>query len=155
AYDLLLQAKQLEYDFTEESLSAAIRCIETALKIDSSYALAMALGAYCYAERHVQGWTDSPADDTNWLRLALRAVELGKDDTDVLWMSAYAVWRLEKNAQRAKELAYRSLHNNPNSVIALTMIGWMEATSGNSSKAFELIERAQRLNPCSPRDWLT
>jgi tetratricopeptide (TPR) repeat protein len=33
------------------------------------------------------------------------------------------------------------------------MIGWMEATTANPDKAFELIERAQRLNPRAPRDW--
>src|SRR5262249_29735738 len=34
AYDLLLRAKQLEAEFTEESLAAAFRCIEEALSID-------------------------------------------------------------------------------------------------------------------------
>ena len=153
AYDLLLQAKQLESEFTNESLLAAFACVEAALKIDTSYAQAMALGAYCHAVRHVQGWVDSPRDEANWLRLAWRAVELGKDDANVLWMSAYAVWRFERNAQRAKELAYRSLLINPNSPTALAMIAWMEATTGNPSKAFELIGRAQRLNPRMPRDW--
>ena len=153
AYDFLLRAKRLESEFTEESLSAALGCVEAALKIDSSYALAMALGAYCCAERNVQGWINSPEDETKWLRAAWRAVELDKDDANILWMSAYAVWRLEKNAQRAKELGYRSLLINPNSANALTMIGWMEATTANSTKAFELIERAQQLNPRAPREW--
>jgi TolB-like protein len=153
AYDLLLRAKQLESEFTNGSLLAAFACVEAALKIDPSYAPAMALGAYCHAVRHVQGWVDSPKNEANWIRLAWRAVELGKDDANVLWMSAYAVWRFERNAQRAKELAYRSLLINPNSATALAMIAWMEATTGNPSKAFELIGQAQRLNPRMPRDW--
>jgi TolB-like protein len=86
AYDLLLRAKQLESEFTNESLLAAFACVEAALKIDPSYAPAMALGAYCHAVRHVQGWVDSPKDEANWIRLAWRAVELGKDDANVLWM---------------------------------------------------------------------
>ena len=153
AYDLLLRAKRLESDFTDESLAAALCRVEAALKIDSLYASAMALGAYCCAERNVQGWVNSPQDETQWLRVAWRAVELDKDDANVLWMSAYAVWRLEKSAQRAKELAYRSLLINSNSANALTVIGWMEATTANSAKAFELIGRAQRINPRTPRDW--
>jgi TolB-like protein len=153
AYDLLLRAKQLESEFTDESLVTALCCVEAAIKIDTSYAPAMALGAYCYAERQVQGWVHSAEDEAKWLRVAWRAVELDKDDANVLWMSAYAVWRLERNAQRAKELAYRSLLTNPNSANALAMIGWMEATTANPDKAFELIERAQRLNPRPPRDW--
>ena len=127
--------------------------MEAALKIDFLYASAMALGAYCCAATNVQGWVNSPQDETKWLRVAWRAVELDKDDANILWMSAFAVWRLEKNAQRAKELAYRSLLINSNSANALTMIGWMEATTANSTKAFELIGRAQRINPRSPRDW--
>src|SRR5262249_36829673 len=78
AYDLLLRAKQLESEFTEESLTGALRCVEEALRIDPSYAPAMALGAYCYAERSVQGWGDGPEEEAKWLRLGLRAVELGK-----------------------------------------------------------------------------
>ena len=36
--------------------------------------------------------------------LPSRAVELGKDDGNVLWMAAFAVWRLAQDAQRAREL---------------------------------------------------
>ena len=56
AYDLLLRAQQFEYEFTKESFEAALRCLEQALKIDPNYAQAMALAAYCYAERSQQGW---------------------------------------------------------------------------------------------------
>src|ERR1700676_10869 len=48
AYDLLLRAQRLEYDFTEESLAAALRCLKEALAIDPSYAPALGLAAYCY-----------------------------------------------------------------------------------------------------------
>ena len=37
AYDLLLRAQQLEYEFTEESLTAALRYLKQALTIDPSY----------------------------------------------------------------------------------------------------------------------
>jgi hypothetical protein len=42
AYDLLLRAQQLEYEFTQESLDAALRSLEQALMIDPNYAQAMA-----------------------------------------------------------------------------------------------------------------
>src|SRR5262245_452964 len=88
AYDLLLRAQQLEYEFTAESLTAAIRCTEQALAIDQNYAPAMALAAYCYSERAVQGWTaDATAEAAEGMRLAARAVELGQDDGNVLWMA--------------------------------------------------------------------
>jgi hypothetical protein len=95
AYDFLLRAQQLEYEYTRESLAAAIAHVQRALHIDPTYAPAMALGAYCYAERRIQGWADSTAaEGIEGSRLAMRAVEFGKGDGDVLWMSAYAVWNL-------------------------------------------------------------
>jgi len=113
------------------------------------------LMAYCYGERRVQGWAqDPPAEVAEGLRLASRAVELGKDDGNVLWMAAYAVWRLALDAQRARELANRSLRLNPNSAIALAIVAWAEMQMGHFGKAIELFHRAERLSPRDPRGWL-
>jgi TolB-like protein len=103
AYDVLLRAQQLEYEFSPDSLAAAIEHVKRALAIDPSYAPAMALGAYCYAERRVQGWTQHLTEEgIEGASLASRAVELGRGDGNVLWMCAYAVWYLEgmRNGQR-------------------------------------------------------
>ena len=70
----------------------------------------------------------------------MRALELGKDDGNVLWMAAYAMRRLGQDVPRARELAYRSLVLNPNSAIAMAVAGWMEAELGNSAKALELLD---------------
>ncbi len=154
AYDLLLRAQALEYEFTEASLAEALRVLKQALAIDLSYAPAMALAAYCYAERHNQGWTNAmDADAATGLALASRAVELGKDDPNVLWMSAFAIRALGADSHRARELLGRSLELNPNSAIALTTAGWNEAMLGNSQKALELLRRAERLSPRDPRAW--
>jgi TolB-like protein len=155
AYDLLLRAQQLEYEFTEQSLAGAIHCLKQALAIDPGYASAMALAACCYAGRNIQGWAQDPAAEAaEGLALASRAVELGKDDGNVLWMAAYAVWRLAFDARRARELAYRSLRLNPNSAIALAITAWMEAQMGEPAKAIEMYQRAERLSPRDPRGWL-
>jgi TolB-like protein/Tfp pilus assembly protein PilF len=155
AYDLLLRAQQLENEFTEESLAAALRCLKEALAIDPSYAPAMSLSGYCYASRNIQGWLqEETAEAAEGLRLASRAVELAKDDATVLWMAAYAVWRLAFDGPRARELAYRSLQLNPNSAIALAVAGWTEMQVGNHGKAADLYHRAERLSPCDPRGWL-
>src|SRR5262245_35215522 len=142
AYDLMLRAQQLEYEFTEESLTAALACLKQALKLDGSYAPVMALAAYCYAARRVQGWTkDFSAETDEGLQLVSRAIELGKDDGNVLWMAAYSIWQLGRDAQRAKDLGYRSLRLNSNSSMALTITAWTEMISGNFSKAIELCHR--------------
>jgi TolB-like protein/cytochrome c-type biogenesis protein CcmH/NrfG len=154
AYDLLLRAQQLEYEFTRESFEAALRCLKQALVVDPNYAQAMALAAYCYAERSQQDWlTDRPGETAEGIRLAARAVELEKSDATVLWMAAYAARQLSMDGQLAKELAYRSLQLNPNSAMALAMTGWVEAILNEPAIALEHLHRAARLSPRDPRTW--
>ena len=155
AYDLMLHALQQWHQFTEESFVAALDCLERALVIDPSYAPAMAMTAYCYAHRRQQGWAkDIEGEAAKGLRLASKAVELAKNDGDVLWMAAAAVWQLELNRQRAKELARRSLAANGNSVWGLIVTALIEMTSGNPAEGLELLRRADRLSPRDPTGWL-
>jgi TolB-like protein len=156
AYDHLLHAQQLEYQFTDDSLTAAIRHCKQAVDIDPIYAPAMALAAYCYGERRFQGWTrDIPGETREGLQFTEQALEHGKFDPNVLWMCALAAWQLGLDTKRAQELAYRSLETNPNSAIACTIAGWIEAYSGHYSTGKELLGRAQRLSPRDPRAWFT
>jgi TolB-like protein len=155
AYDLFLRAQQLANEFTAQSMAAALRHIDQALAIDPNYPAAMALAARCRAQRITQGWAqDFEAEAKEGLRLVSRAIELGKDDGNVLWMAAWAVLTLQFDIPRAKELAYRSLELNPNSVIALGTAGGAEVLSGNTGKALELLFRAERLSPRDPRGWV-
>jgi TolB-like protein/tetratricopeptide (TPR) repeat protein len=154
AYDLLLRAQALEYEFTEQSLEEALHCLDQALTIDPSYAPALALAAYCRAERQIQGWTRAQEKDASeGVRLAVRSLELGKDDPNVLWMAAFAVRHLGADPHRARELANRSLQLNPNSAMALTTAGLTEAFLANPVRALELLGRAERLSPRDPKAW--
>jgi TolB-like protein len=156
AYDHLLRAQQLEYEFTEQSLDKALGHLRQALEIDPTYAPAMALAAYCYGEIRFQGWTkDVEGETAQGLQYMSRALELAHFDPNVLWMCALASWQLGFDTKRAQELAYRSLETNPNSAIAMTIAGWIEAYSGNYAKGRELLARSQRLNPRDPRAWFT
>jgi len=154
AYELLLRAQQHEYEFTRESLLAAIRLVERILAIDPSYAPAMALGAYCHAERRFQGWAvDVEAEAREGLRLARRALETGSDDANVLWMAAYAIRELEMDPRQSQELVARSLELNPSSAIALTIAAWNDVVLGDPAGARERLRRAGRLSPRDPRAW--
>ena len=154
AYDLLLRAQALEYEYTDESLTAALDCLKRALAIEPLYAPAMALAAYCYAERRQQGWAkDMQAETAEGLRLATRALELDKEDANVLWMAAVAVRILGADPHRARELVERSLQLNPNSAIALATAGFAETFLANPAKALEYLRRAERLSPLDPKGW--
>jgi TolB-like protein len=154
AYDSLLRAQQCEYEFRMESHAAALRHLEQALVIDPSYAPAMALAALCLAECRDQSWMKDPDDEArDGLRLASRAVELGKDNANVYWMAGYAILRFQMDQPRARELVHHSLELNPNSAIASAIAGEIEANLGNTDEALELLFRATRLSPRDPRGW--
>jgi tetratricopeptide (TPR) repeat protein len=154
AYDLLLRAQQCEYEFRMDSHAAALRYLEQALVIDPSYAPAMALAALCYAECLDQGWMKDPEGEARGeIILACRAVELCKDDANVLWMAGSAILRLQMDLPRARELVRHSLELNPNSAIALAIAAEIETCLGNSHEALELLFRAGRLSPRDPRGW--
>ena len=100
AYDLFLRAQQLHYEFTEDGFAAAIQCLHQALAIDPAYAPAMALAAYCFVERRLQGWAKDPeAEAIVGQSLATRAVDLARDDANVLWMAAYGILGFGKGPQ--------------------------------------------------------
>ncbi len=155
AYDLLLRAYAWEHEFTAAGMAAALDCLDQALAIDPAYAQAMAAAAYCHAQRHFQGWAPRPdAVRAEALRLAWHAVELAPNDAQVLWMAAFAVWNMAQDGrERARELFRRSLLINPNSAMALTLAGWIEAMYGNQAAGREMVVRARRLNPRDPRGW--
>jgi tetratricopeptide (TPR) repeat protein len=155
AYDLLLRAQQSIYEWTAESLEAAMRSLEQALALDPNYSLASATLANCYSARWSEGWAkDRRAESAEGLRLIARALEFGKDDGEVLWRAALGTLQLAVDVPRATELVYRALDVNPNSSIALAIAGWIETLSGNHDKALELFDRAQRLSPRDPRAWM-
>jgi TolB-like protein/Flp pilus assembly protein TadD len=157
AYDWLLRAYGLEHEFTAESTAAALECLDRALAIDPAYAPAMAMAAYCHALRHFQGWiAPDDAHSAEGVGLAWRAVELAPNDAKVLWMAAFAIWNMsDERRHSAPGLFERSLLINPNSVMALTLSGWIEIMRGHQKTGRPMIERARRLSPRDPRGWLT
>jgi TolB-like protein len=159
AYDLLLRAYQLVYEFTPDSLTAALEYLERSLAIDPHYAPAMAMTAYCYYLRRYQSWSkDIEAEAAEAIRPSLRAVELASDDANVLWMAGMAIWPLPGELRRGIDWVRRSLEINPNSAMALTVMGWIEALRGHKEKALQLLAQARRLSPRDPsafvgHDW--
>jgi tetratricopeptide (TPR) repeat protein len=156
AYDHLLRAQQLESEFTEASYREALRHLTQALAIDPDYAPAMALAAYIYGWRRTQGWmSDAAVEAAEGLRLIARAVELARFDANVLWLCAYGGWQLDLDDRQTLEYCRRSLEFNPNSAIALSIAGRIEALLGRYDAGRNLLERALRLNPRDSRGWFT
>jgi TolB-like protein len=155
AYDLLLRAQQHQHEYTGDASAAAVDCLKRALAIDPGYAPAMALAAYCYAERRMQGWAQDPGTEADeGHRLAVRAVDLAGDDANVLCMAAHAIRVLGGDLFRAQELLSSSLQMNPHSALALTIAAWNETRLSNPAAALKLLDHAERISPRDPRAWV-
>jgi tetratricopeptide (TPR) repeat protein len=154
AYEMWLRAVSLASEFTVESMADAMRCLERALQLEPSYALAMASFAYYHAHCRLQGWVERPDPKrARAVRLAYDSVEMAKEDANVLWQAAFAIWSLERDAPRALRLFRRALDINPNTAIGLAMAGWVEAANGDPKEGRRLLERSQQLSPRHPRAW--
>jgi hypothetical protein len=155
-HELVLCARVLESEYTKESMARAFRCLKQARAVEPSYAPAMALEAFCRTFRQRQGWSPNPEEDTDeGYGLAIRAVEMGRHDPQVLSWSSIAIRSLGADAQRGWELATRSLELNPNSVQALVNAGYAELFVGNPTKALKLLGRAKWLDPRDLNAWYT
>lgn len=156
AYELRMRALSLSNELTAESMASAMQSLDQALKIDPSYAVAMAASAFYRAQCHLQGWVQEwEQSRAKGVQLAWDAVKLAKDDPIVLWMAAFAIWMLGRDGPQSRQLFQRSLQINSNSPIALSLAGLVEATSGDPAEGHKLIERSRRLDPRHPREWFT
>ena len=83
--------------------------------LDPEFAVSYALGATCYIQRRVFGWsTDAAQERTEARRLARRAIQLDKEDPIVLAMVgdtlAYVLGEVEEGAT----LIWQAINLNPN-----------------------------------------
>src|SRR3954463_8938195 len=99
----------------------------------------MAASACYRALSQIQGWTAQRSEPrSSGAQLAWDAVSLAPNDPQALWMAAFAIWVLAKDGPRAQDLFRRALSLNPNSEIAMTLAGWVEAANGDSAGGREL-----------------
>src|SRR5690606_26693353 len=109
------------------------------------YARAMALVSYCYVLRAIQAWVkDFETESKEAIRLANRAVELEPNNSNILWMAAFAIHLFANDRHRAVEIISRSLAIKPNSPMALVAQAWID-TIYDPENGIRAIERAQRL----------
>ncbi|UWU89362.1 winged helix-turn-helix domain-containing tetratricopeptide repeat protein [Bradyrhizobium sp. CB1015] len=151
AYDYYLRALWSFYQFTREQNVEALRLIRLAFELDSGLAAAYALGAYCYLQRKIFGWTvnvDQDMTDTRWL--ATRAIELDKDDPTVLVRAGQAIAVVLYEIEDGVALVARAHELNPNLAVARITIGWEHIRRGDIEGALEQFHGGGRLSPMDP-----
>lgn len=147
AFDLYLQALPLMRTSLAENRQA-LELLDKAVALDPDYSAASALAARCYQFQLLMGWVrrSDPSLKAGIL-LGQRAIELGRSDSEALWMAGLALIILDGQVDPGAGWISRSLVLNPNSADAWVSSGMYHNYRGDYETAIEHFDRAQRLNP--------
>ena len=147
AYDLYLRAlPRIRTTFEENK--EALRLLTTAITIDPLYGSAYGLAARCYQFQRLFGWViASDPRLQEGVRLAHLAAEIGRNDSEALWMAGIALAQLAGEMEYGLALIERSLSLNPNSASAWISSSFVLGEIGDADGALAHFHQAQHLNP--------
>jgi adenylate cyclase len=153
SYDYTMRAMPHAWVLEKEESARALELLESALKIDPEYPLALALAGWCHAQRAVYNWADDIADGQAKARsLAERAANLSGDDPLILTVLG-TVNTFVRNYGTARVLLERALALDPNCAWAWSRLGWIENYSDRPQNARKHFEQALRLSPIDPMNF--
>lgn len=147
AFDLYLQALPRMRTSLADNRQA-LEFLDKAVTLDPNYSAAYALAARCYQFQLLMGWVQrSEPSLKSGILLGQRAVELGRSDSEALWMAGLALIILDGQLDLGAGWIDRSLSLNPNSADAWVSSGMCHNYRGDYETAIEHFDRSQRLNP--------
>ena len=154
AYDCYLRGMAALNKGTREAVDEAQPLLQIAIALDPDFASAYGMAAWCHVWRKINGWmTDRSQEVAEGVRLALWAVELGKDDAVALARSGHALAHLAGDLDRGAALLDRALALNQNLAAAWFLGGFLRAFRGEPDDAIEHFARAMRLSPLDPETY--
>jgi adenylate cyclase len=138
------------YGGSKDAVGEALKLFYRAIELDSEFASAHGMAAWCYVLRRNYGWAKNDVQENVEIeRLARRAARLAKEDPIALHTAGFAlahVGQLETGAA----LIDRALVLDPNLAAGWHLNGWVNIYLGKSEIAIEHMARAMRLNPLDP-----
>jgi TolB-like protein/class 3 adenylate cyclase/Tfp pilus assembly protein PilF len=150
AYDHYLRGLAAFHQWTREANAEALASFSRAIDLDTNFAAAYAMAARCFAQRK-GGWsTDREQEAAETLRLARRAVKLGKEDAVALGSAGMAFSFVVGDHDYGRALTDRAVALNPNLALAWLFSGWVRVWRGETEAAIDRIGHAMRLNPNDP-----
>ncbi len=151
AYDYFLRAMASFHLFTRDSLLEARRLFQRATELDANYASAYGMAAWCVHLSKTNGWfLDPEREIAEGVRLARRAVAVGKDDPTALWSGGHSLAYLAAEVETGAAYIDRAIVLNPNLAAAWSVSGWLRIYLGEPASAIERLERSRRLSPLDP-----
>lgn len=150
AYDYAMRAMSHAWLLESAAADRALELLDKALRIDPDYPLALALTAWCWAQRSVYNWAeDTAAAKAEALKLADRAASQSSDDPLILAVLG-AVHTFARNYGVARVMLERAVALDPNAAWALSRLGWLDVYADRPDDARVHFEKAMRLSPLDP-----
>jgi tetratricopeptide (TPR) repeat protein len=151
AYDYYLRGVANLHRGSREPIGEALDLFREAIRLDPDFAAAYAMAAWCHFWRKVNGWmTDRTRETAEGIRLARRAVELGRNDAVALTRSGHALAHLAGELDGGIALIDRARVLNPNLAPAWFLGGFLRVWRGEPEDAIAHFARAMRLSPLDP-----
>lgn len=151
AYDYYLCGMARLHQGTRETIDQALPLFEKAIEFDPDFASAYAMAAWCHCWRKINGWmTDRARETAEGIRLARRAVELGKGDAVALTRSGHVLAHLAGDLPGGIALLDKALALNPNLAAACFLGAYLRLWHGETDAAIEHFTHAMRLSPLDP-----
>ncbi|AOB31228.1 CadC-family transcriptional regulator [Bordetella sp. H567] len=151
AYDYYLRGMAQLHRGSRDSVEQALALFHKAIEADPDFASAYAMAAWCHCWRKVNEWNIHPAHDAaDGIRLARRAIELGKGDAVALTRGGHALAHLAGELTGGIALIDRALVLNPNLASAWFLGAFLRVWHGETEEAIAFFTRAMRLSPLDP-----
>src|SRR5262245_24863602 len=149
AYDFFLRGLANVYEWrTREGNEEALRLFYKAIELDPDFSAAYAAAVACFARGKTYDWVnDRQGEAAETRRLALRAVQLGKDDATVLCFAGYALAYVVGDLDDGAAFLDRALVINPNLAQGWSYSGWVKLWLGEPDRAIDHFMHAKRLSP--------
>jgi TolB-like protein len=155
AYDYYLRGLAKVYQATKPANDDALGLFYKAIELDPNFASAYGVAAWCYTWRKRHGWmADRTKEVAETARLALQAVESGKDDAIALAMGGFALAFTAGEIEDGAALIDRALILNPNLAAGWLLSGWVNLYLGEHEITIERATHAIRLSPLDPFTFL-
>jgi TolB-like protein len=148
AYDYYLRGMARFHVGTREGVGDALAHFQKAIELDSEYASAYGMAAWCVFWRRLNGWADDRAEEASeGARLARRAIEFGQDDAVALTRGGHALAHFAGDLDQGVALIDRALVLNPNLAAAWFLGAYLRLWRGAHEEAIERFKHAMRLSP--------
>ncbi|MCI0601459.1 protein kinase [bacterium] len=155
AWSLYQRALPLLHRFTRTDSDQARALLQRAVVLDPQFSTALARLAELGVWEVVNSWTDTP-DRTLEVALAQarKAVTLDPRDAEAHTFLSFALITAGDSAGALEE-ARRAVDLNPSFPLALAFLAYLTHMIGQpSEQSIELVQRAMRLSPRDPIEWI-